>query len=98
MKRGRLKGRRGRKTAIIIIRAPESSTQDELIQQGYRVEEGQLKRRDALAKAVHEYGYAEVAEKINALVVMNRLTKRITGDWRTTWRPEVALQRPMKFN
>jgi hypothetical protein len=43
-----------------------------LIQQGYRVEEGQLKRRMALNKAVHEYGYAEVAEKINALVVMNK--------------------------
>jgi Family of unknown function (DUF5771) len=43
-----------------------------LIQQGYRVEEGQLKRRTALNKAVHEYGYAEVAEKINALVVMNK--------------------------
>jgi|SRR5579862_5287204 len=43
-----------------------------LIQQGYRVEEGQLKRRTALAKAVHEYGYAEVAEKISALAVMNK--------------------------
>ena len=43
-----------------------------LIQQGYRVEEGQLKRRDALSKAVHEYGYAEVVEKINALAVMNK--------------------------
>ena len=43
-----------------------------LIQQGYRVEEGQLKRRDALSKAVHEYGVAEVVEKINALVVMNK--------------------------
>ena len=43
-----------------------------LIQQGYRVEEGQLKRRDALNKAVHEFGYAEVVEKINALAVMNK--------------------------
>ena len=43
-----------------------------LIQQGYRVEEGQLKIRDALAKAVHEYGVGEVVEKINALVVMNK--------------------------
>jgi hypothetical protein len=43
-----------------------------LIQQGYRVEEGQLKRRTALSKAVHEYGVAEVAEKINALAVMNK--------------------------
>src|SRR5271157_297682 len=43
-----------------------------LIQQGYRVEEGQLKRRGALNKAVHEFGYAEVVNKINALVVMNK--------------------------
>jgi uncharacterized protein DUF5771 len=43
-----------------------------LIQEGYRVEEGQLKRRMALNKAVHEYGYTEVAEKINALSVMNK--------------------------
>jgi Family of unknown function (DUF5771) len=43
-----------------------------LIQQGYSVEEGQLKRRTALNKAVHEYGYKEVAEKINALAVMNK--------------------------
>src|SRR5271169_2627371 len=43
-----------------------------MIHQGYSVEEGQLKRRTALAKAVHEYGYAEVEEKINALVVMNK--------------------------
>jgi Family of unknown function (DUF5771) len=43
-----------------------------LIEQGYRVEEGQLKRRGALNKAVHEYGYAEVMEKVNALAVMNK--------------------------
>jgi hypothetical protein len=43
-----------------------------LIQQGYSVEEGQLKRRTALNKAVHEYGSAEVTEKLNALVVMNK--------------------------
>jgi hypothetical protein len=43
-----------------------------LIQQGYRVEEGQDRRRTALNKAVHEYGYAEVAEKIDALAVMNK--------------------------
>jgi hypothetical protein len=43
-----------------------------LIQQGYRPEEGQIKRRTALNKAVHEYGYAEVAEKINGLLEMNK--------------------------
>jgi len=43
-----------------------------LIQQGYRVEEGQLKRRTALSKAIHEFGYSEVVEKINALSVMNK--------------------------
>jgi hypothetical protein len=43
-----------------------------MIQQGYRVEEGQLKRRTALNKAIHEYGYKEVVEKINGLVVMNK--------------------------
>jgi len=43
-----------------------------MIQQGYRVEEGQLKRRTALSKAVHEYGYKEVVEKINGLVLMNK--------------------------
>jgi rubrerythrin len=43
-----------------------------LIQQGYRVEEGQDRRRTALNKAVHEYGYAEVVEKVNALSVMNK--------------------------
>jgi Family of unknown function (DUF5771) len=43
-----------------------------LIEQGYRVEEGQLKRRDALSKAVHHYGYAETVEKVNALSVMNK--------------------------
>ena len=43
-----------------------------LIQQGYRVEEGQLKRRGALNKAVHEYGAPEVVKKINALLVMNK--------------------------
>src|SRR5271156_980234 len=43
-----------------------------LIQQGYRVEEGQDRRRTALNKAVHHYGYAETVEKINALAVMNK--------------------------
>lgn len=57
-----------------------------LIQQGYRVEEGQLKRRTALAKAVHEYGYAEVEEKINALIQMNKNHKGITGGSKTTRR------------
>jgi hypothetical protein len=43
-----------------------------LIEQGYRVDEGQDRRRTALNKAVHKYGYAETAEKINALSVMNK--------------------------
>src|SRR5579862_783447 len=43
-----------------------------LIEQGYRVEEGQLSRRMALNKAVHHYGYAETIEKVNALSVMNK--------------------------
>jgi Family of unknown function (DUF5771) len=43
-----------------------------LIEQGYRVEEGQDRRRTALNKAVHHYGYAETVEKINALSVMNK--------------------------
>jgi len=43
-----------------------------LIQQGYSVEEGQLKRRTALAKAVHEFGYAEVLEKVTALALENK--------------------------
>jgi hypothetical protein len=43
-----------------------------LVQQGYTVEEGELKRRDALNKAVHHYGYEETVEKINALTVMNK--------------------------
>jgi len=43
-----------------------------LIQQGYRVDEGQDRRRTALNKAVHEYGYREVVEKVNALAVMNK--------------------------
>jgi hypothetical protein len=46
-----------------------------LIQQDYRVEEGQDRRRTTLNKAVHEYGYAEVVEKINALAVMNKNRK-----------------------
>ena len=42
-------------------------------QQGYRVEEGQhSRRRTALNKAFHEYGYKEVAEKLNALAVIDR--------------------------
>ncbi len=43
-----------------------------LIQDGYRVEEGQDRRRTALNKAVHHYGYAETVEKVNALAVMNK--------------------------
>src|SRR5271155_5506735 len=43
-----------------------------LIEQGYRVEEGQDRRRTALNKAVHHYGYAETVEKVNALAVMNK--------------------------
>ena|ERR1700680_5106855 len=43
-----------------------------LIQQGYSAEEGQLKRRDALSKAVHEFGVVEVVVKIDALIVMNK--------------------------
>lgn len=43
-----------------------------LIEDGYRVEEGQLSRRTALNKAVHHYGYAETVEKVNALSVMNK--------------------------
>jgi hypothetical protein len=43
-----------------------------LIQQGYSVEEGQLRRRDGLSKAVHEFGVAEVVEKINALIAINK--------------------------
>ena len=52
--------------------SPDIKHAGSLIQRGYRVEEGQLKRRDALAKAVHEFGYAEVLEKINALIMMNK--------------------------
>ena len=43
-----------------------------LIEQGYRVDEGQLNRRTALAKAVHHYGYAETVEKVTALSVTNK--------------------------
>ncbi len=43
-----------------------------LIEEGYRVEEGQDVRRTALNKAVHKYGYKETVEKINALAVMNK--------------------------
>jgi hypothetical protein len=43
-----------------------------MIEQGYRVEEGQDRRRTALNKAVHHYGYAETVEKVNALSVMNK--------------------------
>ena len=43
-----------------------------LIQQGYRVDEGQLNRRTALNKAVHHYGYAETVEKVTAISVENR--------------------------
>jgi uncharacterized Fe-S cluster-containing protein len=51
-----------------------------LIQQGYRVEEGQLKKRGALNKAVHEFGYAEVVEKINGLIEMNKNHRRLLDD------------------
>ena len=43
-----------------------------LIEQGYRVEEGEDRRRTALDKAVHKFGYKEVVEKVNALAVMNK--------------------------
>lgn len=43
-----------------------------LIEQGYRVEEGQLSRRTALTKAVHHYGYAETVEKVEALSMTNK--------------------------
>lgn len=43
-----------------------------LIEQGYRVEEGEDRRRTALNKAVHKFGYKEVVEKVNALAVMNK--------------------------
>jgi hypothetical protein len=43
-----------------------------LIEQGYRVDEGQLNRRTALAKAVHHYGYDETMEKVNDLLLVNR--------------------------
>ena len=43
-----------------------------LVEQGYRVEEGQDRRRTALNKAVHKFGYKEVVEKVNALAVMNK--------------------------
>ncbi len=46
-----------------------------LIEQGYRVEEGQDRRRTALNKAVHKFGYKEVVEKVNALAVMNKYHK-----------------------
>jgi Family of unknown function (DUF5771) len=43
-----------------------------LIEQGYRVDEGQLNRRTALTKAVHQYGYAETLEKLKALSLTNK--------------------------
>jgi hypothetical protein len=43
-----------------------------MVQQGYRPEEGQDRRRTALNKAVHHYGYAETVEKINELTLMNK--------------------------
>jgi Family of unknown function (DUF5771) len=43
-----------------------------MIQQGYSPEEGQDRRRTALNKAVHHYGYAETVEKINELTLMNK--------------------------
>lgn len=45
---------------------------DSLVEQGYRVEEGQLSRRTALVKAVHHYGYAETVEKVTALSEINK--------------------------
>ena len=65
-----------------------------LIQDGYRVEEGQDRRRTALNKAVHHYGYAETVEKVNALAVMNKNHKenhrRLEDDLEV---PEGAIQR-----
>jgi len=43
-----------------------------LIEQGYRVDEGQLNRRTALTKAIHHYGFAETVEKLNALSLTNK--------------------------
>src|SRR5580704_1529882 len=43
-----------------------------LIEQGYTVDEGQDRRRTALNKAVHHYGYAETVEKVDALSVVNK--------------------------
>jgi hypothetical protein len=43
-----------------------------MIEDGYRVEEGQDRRRTALNKAVHHYGYSETVEKIDALAVINK--------------------------
>ena len=43
-----------------------------LIQQGYRVNEGQDRRRTGLNKAVHKYGYAGVVEKIEALAAISK--------------------------
>ena len=43
-----------------------------LIEQGYRVDEGQLNRRTALTKAVRHYGFAETVEKLNALTLTNK--------------------------
>jgi hypothetical protein len=43
-----------------------------LIEQGYRVNEGQDRRRTALNKAVHKHGYPEVVERISALAVISK--------------------------
>jgi len=43
-----------------------------LIEQGYRVDEGQLNRRTSLAKAVHHYGYDETVAKVNDVLLVNR--------------------------
>ncbi|MDA4113728.1 MAG: hypothetical protein OK474_06755 [Thaumarchaeota archaeon] len=43
-----------------------------MVQKGYSPEEGQDRRRTALNKAVHHYGYAETVEKINELTLMNK--------------------------
>lgn len=52
--------------------SPDIKHAGSLIEQGYRVEEGQLSRRTALNKAVHHYGVSETAEKVNALLEINK--------------------------
>lgn len=43
-----------------------------LIEQGYRVNEGEDRRRTGLNKAVHKYGYAAVVERIEGLAVISK--------------------------